>query len=291
MPDLWTILEWAFYGLVRYVMLWIPFVTPFRVDRWPPDMWWFYNNWNDWGHRDDNNGGPDEHWCQAWFRMVLGTFKALILSEAQRQVDQAKSYLRGLIGAIRSGFSSLGDWINWLQIAVGAAVPWWTSNLSAGLDRLRNWLPYEIVQGWRSWGAIWDNIKSEVRDWAHSQFDQAVAWARSARDWVNGVGDQLRRWRDTVSGWIDNFRANPYAYIAGVLGPGWSWLVGFWPRARDTVIGWLGPDWVTLTNFARDAARFYYNLWASGWRTLDDFVADPKGFVIDRLERVVMDRW
>jgi len=291
MFDFWSILDWLFYGAVRYVLLWVPFVTPPRVDRGIPSLWWYYNSWNDWDHKDDNNGGPDERWCQAWFRMALGGFELLVLQEAKPYVDEAKNWLRGIIGGIKSGFASLGDWTNWLQVAVGAAVPWWTPNLAAGVDRLRGWFPDAIYNGWLAWNDIWTSIKADVRNWARNEYDRARDFAYQARDWVSGVGDGLRLWRDKVAGWIDNFRANPYGFITGVLGSGWSWLLGFYPRARETVIGWLGPDWVRLTNFARDCSVFYYNLWSLGWRTLSDFIADPVGFVGDRLEAYLLKKW
>ena len=291
MPTIWMILDWISYGLIRYVLSLVPLVRAPRVDRGPPASWWRYAGYWEWAQATADNGYPTESWARSWLGMAFGELQRVATDAARPYVEEARSYLRGLIGTIKSGFGSLGSWTNWLQVAIGAAVPWWTSDLSGGLNHLRGLLPDAIRNAWRSWDGIWENIKSEVRTWAHNQFDSAVGWARSARDWVSGVGDSLRRWRDTVSGWIDAFRANPYAFIAGVLGGAWSWLLGFYSHARETVIGWLGPDWVKLTTFARDCSVFYYNLWSLGWRTLSDFIADPVGFVGDRLEAYLLKKW
>lgn len=286
-----TILEWLFYGAVRYVLLWVPLVTPFRVDRSIPSPWWKYNGYGDWMHRDDNNGGPDEHWLQAWFRMAVGEFKLLVLDEAKPYVDAAKRALQTLVGYIRAGFPSMGGWVNWLQGAVGYVTPFFASNLGAAAVWLYDRFPAGIRQGWQSWSGLWENIKASVRSWARSQYDQAKVWAGNNLGWISGIGESLRWWRDRVAGWIDNVRGNPRGWIVGVLGSGIDWLLAFALSPVSLVLSWLGPEWPKLQTFARDCVPFFYNLWSAGWRTLSEFVRDPLHFMISRLEQAVMDRW
>jgi hypothetical protein len=291
MPGVWTILEWVLYGGIRFVMLWIPGIVPFRVDRPCPTSWWRYNSWSDWNHKDDNRGGPDEHWVNAWFRMVIGEFERLILEEAKPYVDKARDALRSLIGGIRSGFSNMGSWIQWLNDRVGYLLPFWASSLGGGLVWLYDRLPAGIRQGWQSWEQIFENIRSSVRSWVQSVYDEAKGLAFWARDWIRTSGGFVHQWVSDVRTWVDGFRRDPGGYVRSLLGSAWAWLVGFWQNGRGIVLGWLGPDWNRLVTFSQNALTFYYNLWSKGWRILDQIVSDPRAFVADVLEQALEDRW
>lgn len=291
MPDIWTILDWIFYGLIRYVFYLIPLVRAPVVARSTPDQWWPYNDWWDWTQRTADNGHPNEHWCRSWLEMAFGELQRLATERARPYVDAMTGALRSLVGYIRPGFGSLGSWVDWLQSAVGTVLPHFALNLGAASVWLYNRLPAGVRGGWQNWDQIWENIKSAVRSWAMARFDAARAWARSAFDWVNQIGDSLRSWRSSVAGWIDQVRYNPRGFVLGVLGSAWHWLEGFSQNARDRVLGWLGPDWPRLRTFARDCVGFYYSLWSQGWQILGMIIDDPKSFVFDRLERAIMDRW
>lgn len=289
--SIWTILDWIFYGLIRYVLYLIPLVRAPVVDRGPPTRWWRYNEWYDWSHWNRDNGHPDEHWCRSWLEMAFGELQRLATDRAEPYADAIRSYLISRLGHIRGGFGSMGSWVNWLQSAVGYAVPWWASNLGAAANWLRARLPGSIREGWQTWDQIWENIKASVRNWAMARFDAARAWASQAFDWVNHVGDQLRDWRDRVAGWIDQVRHDPRGFVLGVLGSAWRWLVSFSQNARNQVIAWLGPQWPRLRTFARDCVGFYYSLWSQSGRIIGAFVDDPRGFIFAHLERAIMDRW
>lgn len=291
MPSIWEILGWLFYGAVRYVMLWIPLVTPFRVDIGIPASWWRYSSWSDWTHKDDNNGGPDEHWLNCWFSMAIGEFKRMIVKEAKVLVSSARQYLLGLIGGIQAGLGSLGGWAQKLDDWIGGYVPGWAGTVSSGLNWLRVRLPEGIRYGWETWSSIWQGIRQTVYDWARARYDGFRAVARQALDWVLGKGQVLCRWRDQVAGWIAAFQADPYGYIVGRLGSAWSWLLGFRARGREQMLAWLGPDIGSLLVFARDCVGFYYNLWSRGWRVLGEIVDDPREWLVDRLEQALIKRW
>ncbi len=291
MPSIWEILGWAFYGAIRYVLFWIPLVTPFSVDIGIPSSWWRYNGWSDWTHKDDNNGGPDEHWLNSWFEMVFGEYKRLIVSEAKDLVSSARQYLLGLIGGIQAGVGSLGGWLQKIDDWIGGYIPGWAGTLSNGLNWLRVRLPESIRYGWETWTDLWEGIRESVRGWARDRYDWFRNLAQSGWDWVVSTGSGLTAWVNHVSGWIEGFRADPYGYIVGRLGSAWDWLVVFRDRGRDQVLEWLGPDVDKLLTFARDCVDFYYNLWSLGWEELGEFVADPKAWLMDRLETALVNRW
>ena len=288
---IWTILDWILYGLIRYVLYLIPLVKAPRVYRSMPSEWWRYNWYSDWLHLDDDGGYPDERWCRCWLEMAFGELQRLATDKARPYVDQAKAALLKVIGYVRSGYSSLGDWVNHLQMLVGESVPFFAVNLTGAAAWLYYRLPASIRQGWRGWDATWEWIKETVRAWARSRYDEAKFWASRAWDWMLHTGAILRRWQERVEVWIDHVRGNSYGWMTSLLGPAWFWLLGFWSDARAIVLGWLGPDWPKLVTFSRDCISFYYNLWSAGWRVLGDFVADPRGFILDRLESALMDRW
>lgn len=291
MVSIWTILGWIFYGLIRYVLYLIPLVKAPRVDRGPPSAWWRYAGWWEWSQGTADGGYPNESWARAWLGMAFGELQRVATDKAKPYVDKAKAFLLGVVGYIRTGFDSMGSWVNWLQSAVGYVLPSFASNLGAAAIWLYGRFPWVIRTGRESWDQLWERIREQVRSWARSRYDLAKSWASSAINWVNGVGDQLRRWRDQVAGWLDQIRYNSYGWIVGVLGSVWAWLVGFRWNARSIVLGWLGSDWPRLVTFARDCLSFYYNLWSRGWVTLGELVNDPKAFLFDRLERAVMERW
>lgn len=291
MPSIWEILGWVFYGAIRYVLFWIPLVTPFRVDVGIPASWWRYNSWSDWEHKDDNNGGPDEHWLNSWFEMVIGEFKRLVIHEANEALSTAKQYLLGLIGGVQAGLGSIGGWAQKLDDWIGGYVPGWAGTIAGGLNWLKVRLPEAIRFGWQSWSELFAGIRQTVYNWAMDRYDLFRAKAEQALNWIVGDGSLLKRWYDRAAGWIDAFRADPYGFVTGLLGGAWTWLLGFRDRGREIVLGWLGPDWPGLLTFARDCLTFYYNLWSLGWRELGEFVADPLGYLYDRAERILIDRW
>lgn len=291
MPSIWEILDWILYGLIRYVLYWVPLVKAPRVDRGAPASWWRYNSYWDWEHKDDDGGYPDEVWINSWLEMAFGELRRLATEEAKPFIDAAKNALVSLIGYIRPGFGAMGSWVNWLQTAVGYALPTWLSNIANGLDWLRNTFPAGVRFGIQTWDQLWESIKSSVRSWAMARYDQFMAWASQNLDWIRVWGETLKQWRDSVKGWIDRVRYDPRGYIREVLGAGIDWLLAFAVAPVGIVLSWLGPDWPRLQTYARDCLDFYYGLWSRGWRTLGEIVDNPKEWLLARLEQAILDRW
>jgi len=288
---IWTIVEWFLYGAVRYILYWVPALTPFSVGRPVPWQWFRYNDWWDWGHSDDNNGGPNEHWLNSWFEMCIGELKVLAVEEAKPYVDVAKVFLLGVIGGIRVGHTSMGSWVDLIQRSIGYYVPSWASSIVNGIEIVRNKLPSGIKLAWQTWDDLFETIRSRVRSWARDRYDFAKQRAFGAFDWIINFGDSLRGWRDHVSGWIDHVRNNSYGWVIAVLGGAWSWLVGFYQRPGGVIRGFLGPDWGKMVTFARECIDFYYGLWSRGWRVLGDFTEDPLGSLYVWAEQILTERW
>lgn len=291
MTDIWTILEWFLYGAIRWVLYWAPLVRAPHVDRDIPWQWWRYNNWFDWFHKGYADGGPDEHWLNCWFKMTVGELDRRISGLAGDLVTQAKNALRSLIGDIRSGYGSLGDWLQNVGARVGDWLPSWAVSAADGLVKLFNKLPGTIAYGWQTWDQIWESIKNDVRNWARSMYDAAKALAFGAWSWIVLTGSTLSTWWSSAHTWLDGFRADPVGRVSGWLGAAWSWLRSFAAAPVGWLLGVLGVDWTDLVAFRRGPLAFYFNLWSQGWQTLGDFVRDPRAFVLDRLERALMDRW
>lgn len=291
MTSIGTLLGWFIYGFIRYVIFWIPLLTPPSVDRSPPWQWFRYAGWSEWLHRDDNNGGPDETWLQTWFRMIFGEALLLAVDEAKPYVRRIRDALRDLIGSIRSQFGSVSGWLNWLEALLGYPLPWWASTVNRGLLWLRGKLPAGIREAWQTWDSIFDGIAEGVRAWVRGVYDHFRVLASNTWDWVLQKGRAVFYWYGQVSDFVNNFRSNPYGMLVAWLGTAWNWLLGFYHNGRGQVLAWLGPDIHKLLLFGRDASTFYYNLWSRGWRTLSEFVDEPLNYLYRKIERMLIDRW
>jgi len=291
MPTIGSLTNWFFYGFIRYVVYWIPLLTPPSVDRAMPWQWLKYSSVWVWLQKGKNKGGPTEAWLQGWFSMVFGEAVLLVDIVTQPYVDQAKELLLSVIGAVSSNFSNLASWIGQVQDWFGLPLPWWSGTVNQGLTWLRDKLPTSIRGAWQTWDNIFDGIKDAVKNWVNASYAQARDWARGAFDWAVSAGQSLISWRDRIAGRIDSFLANPYGTITTWLGHTWQWLLGFQLYGRFIVFEWLGPDIYKALTFARDCSTFYYNLWSRGWSVLSDLVDDPVDYLYTRIEQMFVDRW
>lgn len=291
MPSFWDILGWILHALLQYILFWVPVLKPYPESEYPPYPWYTYNSWSDWFAHRDGEWRPDEHLIRQYLEMGFGELKRLTLHEAGTALDSAKSWLRGLIGSVRSGYSSLGHWLDVVNRRLGDWLPGWASTVGVGLQKLNELFPTSIRYKWESWSNLFEGIKQSVRDWVWGRYESFRSWANEAINWVRGAGQSIRGWWDRSRDWLDRLRNDPYGTIAHYLGAGWRWLAGFWQRWRDEVLGLLGWDWPRLKAFSQSCLTFYFNLWSQGWATLDSFVRDPRSFIMDRLEQAIMDRW
>lgn len=272
-------------------MLWAPFIAPLPVDINPPWQWYRYSSWNDWYDNLDDDNRPNEFWLSRWFVMVVHEARLHGTTLAEQYTNGVRDWLLSVIGPLRAGFPSTGDWLWYVDSMVGFNLPGWVVSVVWGLDWLRDKLPVSIRDGWQTWSEIWDTIKASVRDWAIARYDAAKWYAELYYAWRVAVGDWLSSWYLEVRDWVLAFKFDPYYTITGYLGGAWDWLIWFASSPQTIVASWLGWEWQVLGVFARDCLTFYYNLWADGWSELASLVSDPLTWVYDRVEAVVIDRW
>jgi hypothetical protein len=110
-------------------------------------------------------------------------------------------------------------------------------------------------------------------------------------NWLISKGNQLGNWWVSARGLLDQFRSNPTGFILARLGAAWPWLVHFRNNARAMVFGWLGDTWQALVTFRNGPLEFYFNLWGAYRQRLGNFLADPKQFLVDELEKAILERW
>lgn len=291
MISFWTFCDWLFYGLIRAVLVWAPVVAAPRVERSIPSQWWSYNTWYDWYGHLDANDRPDEHWCRQWLEMTFGEFSAMIEGAAEDAWSAAIGVVRSLLGALRAGYSSFSHWIDVLHTKLGGILPYWTDSVVSGLGKLWTLIPVEIRVGLKSWTDWANGIAESVRQWVRDTYDYFASLANSAWNWVLSQGDRLRHWVDSVSGWIDGFKRDPYGTVTSWLGSAWVFLVAFFTAPVGYVLSWLGSDWSTLVDFRWGPLTWLSNLWSFYADLISEFCADPKSFIVDRLERAILDRW
>lgn len=291
MPDLLGIVGWILFGLVQLVLYWLPAVRPRPITFGPPIRWWFYNTSDDWYRHLDSSKIPDEHWIHQWLEMAFGDLRRLAVDEAEEAIGRLRSFLLDRVGSIRSGFTSLGSWLDRVWNMIGGSVPAWAGNVRFGLDWLRSRLPASIVSGWDSWSKLIGRYIDVVYDWVMSRYDRFRDFARDAREWISGIGRRLDDWVGSVRGWIERFRSDPAGYVRELLGGAWSWLLTVRADSLAWVTGLLGDDWRALVAFRRSVLQFYLDLWSRGRENLAAFISDPLEFLITRLEQAVMDRW
>ena len=263
------VVRWMLFGFVQLVRERIPLIDPAPLYFNPPDWWWWWNGWADWyGHVDSRNV-PDRAWCESWVRscwLLLERWIDWQINLARSQTEQA---IRNFTGRALHNFATISAWVEdvWLKVGVGRT--WFASNLTEAVNWVAGKLPEGIKQGWQSWDSWLDGLGERVKQWVRTQYDNARAYAIGAYAWVLDRGEALSRWQDSVSGFLDSFRANP----AGV------------------VAAWLGDTWARLATFSRSALQYYYNLWGRHATTLSEFLADPLGFLYDRVEDYLCNKW
>lgn len=289
--SLWEFLDWLFYGLVRYVLWWIPVVQPFPVDRSVPRHWWEYNTWTDWYLHLDGNKRPDEHWCRQWLEMTFGEFKRLVADVADSFTRSVRDALLRLIGYVRSGYASLGQWVDKIEERAGTYLPWFASTLSGGLTFLFNLLPTGIRQQYQSWDDLFRGIRDGAVAIVRNLIDEARRWASEARSWIFTQGQHVYEFYTDVQRFVRDFKNDPRGTITRLLGSAWTFLAAFALSPVGIVLSWLGPDWQGWVTFNAGPAAFLYNLWSTHHDEIARLFSEPREWVMSRLEQAIMDRW
>jgi len=257
------------HGKWQAVLLAIPLIKPEREGNkapawfrhWVPDWLWAY--WLD----DDRR--PTTTWLYWYDYAAHNTFLSWFNALADRAINDSLYWVAGWTGKPKHGHYTLEGWLEAIRTRVGSWVPGWTTTLAVGLDALYWKLPVSIRGGYGSWSDLWDAIKDAVKDWARVRYDAFRVLAQAGWNWITGPGSRLSAFYDDTHTWITNFKENPAGVILGVLG-------GTWQR---------------LITFDQGALSYFYNLWGSYRQTLADLIADPLGFLYDRAEQYLVNKW
>lgn len=291
MYSFWEISGWVIHGIIQTVLLWAPMVTPMSEPFSPPVWWYATNSWADWRDNLDHNRRPNSAFIDRWLHCAWWHMEKATKRLAQGVVDHAKAYLLSLIGYVKSGYRSLGHWVETVSNQVGHYLPSWASSVIGGLWILYWKLPSSIRGATDTWWGIWERIKREVRDWALNHYRNTVQWALDSIRWLQSLGYQVGQWYVAYSGWLRNLAHNTYGVVANALGSTWYGLVGFWQNPYGYILGWLGPNFQAMLTFARDCLWFWYNVWGAYGAILSAFLSNPGRFIGDRLERIIEERW
>jgi len=263
-------ITWALLrGYAQLALDLIPLVSPWPEHGNPPTWWWLASGWGDWYSHRDRNDIPDRTFIESWMRSAWRALGLWIEEVGKWALDQAGDRVRGWIGYVQYGYSNFSQWIQSTYIRLGSGMVWWASTAVEGLGKLYGWLPPEIRMGLQSWAALWDSIVGRAKAWVQATYNLAISLGAQAFGWTVQVGNRLDGWYQAAHGVLDDFRANPSAFIL----------------AR------LGPTWTVLQAFATIAVPFYVKLWSDHARDLADFLADPAGWIYGKLESYLERRW
>jgi hypothetical protein len=267
--DLGEIIAWILHGLWQTILDLIPLVDPWPESFTPPPWWTTWNSGSDWSAHLDWQNRPDSHLIECWIRGSWRNLGVWVEEVGAWARDSAKDGVRSWIGWARDGWDRFDDWIDSIGIRVGRWLPYWSESVIDGLNKVWDWLPFEIRHNWLSWGEIFDALVERARQWVRDAYAWLISQGWAAWLWVVAIGFAIRDWWDDARSTLDEFRANPGAFILSRLGT-------LWDRLR----------W-----FSDNALDFYVNLWSTHARDLVDFLADPPGWMYDRLEAYLERLW
>jgi len=270
-----NILWWVIVGWwIKYVFdkvrtaLWRRHLLPHFGDTAP--QWWLEVNQWQWIWDVTLSDGTPNYSFGVYYRGAAKIhFDNWVSDKANRAADLVNVAIRSSLGFVRHAFLSFEDWIEAIWDRVGDYLPWWANDLVDAVQKLRDWLPIAIANGWKSWEVIWAEIKGDVWAWALARFDAAKNWVANHAPWVVDWINFLGGWYDAVGVWVSNFKWDPYG----------------------TVAGWLGPAWASWLAIRNGIALFYNNVWVPFHTDLHDFLDHPMLWLYDQVEDYLCERW
>jgi len=256
-------------GLWMLILDVAPLVSPPALPGKYPGWWVYYNTYWDWyGHRDGRDV-PDRYLIECWIRGCWGMLGTWIEEVGRWAKDEAQNAARSWVGWVQHSFPTFSAWIAALWDRFGPGMVWWAEHAVQALGKLWDWLPTTIKYGIRSWDDLFQFATDKATYWVRTSYDWLIDRGKAAWDWVAATGDGLRSWWESARGVLDEFRANPWAFI----------------KAR------LGTYWDRLTWYADNCLTFYTTLWSQYASDLSGFLADPAGWIYSRLETYIERIW
>jgi hypothetical protein len=272
-------------------LLEIPGLSPARETGGPPQMWLDYFSELDWYAMLTPDLYPTSPWIELWNTAVLRTLSGWIVEVGDWAVGQAEWRIDETFGFLPLAFSTFSDWIVSIAVLVGTVLPSWARDALDGLKQLWERLPVEIRELWIDWYTWINGFVDEIKTWAQNRYDLFVDYASSAYDWVVLVGDALRQWKESVEEEIQSVADDPIAWVEDKLGDAWVWLVWFFGDPASVIVQLFTPHLDRLLLFSSDCLTFWYDLWGSHSDTLASFLNNPLGWIYDRVEDELIDRW
>lgn len=264
-----SILRWLFHGAFQQVLLWVPVLQPASEGSSPPDFWTDIYPRYVWGLTHDSRGRPNQQGITLWSIAARIAMRRAVDAVGDTARDAATAIVRGWLGYLSSRYPTFVAWVGSLDTKIGGWATSWLGSISEVIVKIYAMLPYGIRNGIQSWATLFDQVKSEVRQWALDRFTTTVQRAFQALAWINAFGVTLHNWYTQAHTWLDGFRSNPSAVVLGILGTTWS----------------------RVTQFDNLALTYYVNLWSNHAQTLADFLADPLGWLYDRIEDKLVREW
>jgi hypothetical protein len=267
--DIGTIASAFLHGLAQRALDLIPLVDPWPEPGYPPTWWYNYDTGDNWRRHLNNRSIPDTWLIESYLHYtwrMLGFYAEEVGTWAR---DTAQSWARAVTGYALYNWNTFSNWIDSIGIRLGDGMVWWKATAVSALDALYNWLPPEIRTNLQSWGALLNYWIQKAKDWVVSTYHTYITWGTLAWAWCLGAGDTLNFWWQGAHALLDEFRANPTAFILVRLGSTWSNLV-----------------W-----FVNNMYQWYASLWSNYRIDLANFLADPAGWIYARLEAYLERIW
>lgn len=257
------------HGLKQTILYYIPLLRPERESTLVPT--WFVASLPEWlwTYYLDSDRRPTETWLYNYRYAANLVFQSWLESLKTTAISAAITIVWGWTGAVKYGYTTFSDWLTAIRTRVGTWVPYWTSSVASGLEFLYLKLPPSIRHSLSSWDEIFTNIKQSVKDWVIERYDQALSNLNTVWTWIQTIGVGLKNWFDDINVWLSGLRVNFAAVVFGVL----------------------GSAWLRLLLFDKDALQYYYNLWGVYRSILAAFLDDPLGYLYDRIENFLVNKW
>lgn len=281
---LWEAVVGILRGILQYALYLIPLVRTLPEASQPPAWWYRYWGYYAWVNNLDDENRPNETWVRKWLHACFFELEREAVDAAAQYSDTLADALRGLFGWLPSKFVSFSSWISTIETLVGIYKPSWALNAMNGLVKLYNWLPPEIRNYVQTWTSLFDSIVDLAKAWAMSYYGTTVARVVQIWNWFLSNAYALSQWWLSARGILDQFRSNPYGFIAARLGAGWVWLLAFRNNPSSWVQSWLGSTWVALVSFRNGPLEFYFNLWGAFGAMMGEFFSNPLEFLYSRAE-------
>lgn len=273
----WNLLaQWMKFVYTRgWSEYWTYFFLP-RFDKGAPT--WFTCGWA-WAELWDDNlkdcvtyrkkCRPSPIFYLHYRRVARDRYSDWVAQAAKNVATPLVDAVSTLLGTLAHSYTTFSSWLEAIRTRVGTWVPTWADNLASAASKLYNWFPAAIRRATATWGDIWDDIKTAVKDWATARFDAARLWVANTSSWLVAGYNTVRTWYDNTASWLTKFKEDAYGKIVGWLGAPWNFLKGAWWQLR----------------------KFYNEVWSPYKVTLHDFLADPLGWLYDRVEEELIRRW